>query len=648
MIIFFFNVLVLILGFLSLSYRFNLSNPYLAIGFSYYLFLYLPGYYIIKYFFNKEFSSLEIFPLSLCCGYIFFMPLTILAYILSLKIKMFLFIYLIIISIFLLVVQFYLKPKYKSKFSKIKFNVYIISVFFIVFISFLMTDYYGGFISGNFLVHVTSIRKIYSLENISCNIGYFKDFPYTLNMYCIYYAFMAVISWISKLDPVLIWIYSPQFILPVGLIGFFCLAKRLFNSEKWALLFLVFYFLYRLVYNNYGSPADGYAWFHSENSACNNYIAIGVFFCCIMITILEYLNSGKKKLLFLLSLLFLTQGTIHLYSQFKTYFVLGCLFLWSLILKQEYFDYKKMSKIFIYSLFPGFLFFIYVFLLISPTVNPSYKIPNGTQGGLPLLFFGKWPLVDPSKSIFADPFFIWGTICFFVTAFFVRNDISAFYIFSIFFTVIFLIYNPLVLYIAAKFNPCYERITRIFNIIPFEFAVTFPFVFTFDKTKEKSFLQSNLSRIVLICFCIFFCIFLIKTAPQKLKKIVYKKEFSLSQLDKNKQLYELVREKIPPGSTVLVNIGLTTWWTTYFPHYIVAHTFDFVLPPNIDQTDRVNEVKYFYQNELGEKSIEILKKYKVDYIFILPEELKNKDFKKYNYFETVYSSPYFYIYKVKF
>lgn len=112
-------------------------------------------------------------------------------------------------------------------------------------------------------------------------------------------------------------------------------------------------------------------------------------------------------------------------------------------------------------------------------------------------------------------------------------------------------------------------------------------------------------------------------------------------------LYEAVNSVIPAGSVVMINLPLTTWWVTYFPHYIVAHVFDFVLTPNIDETRKKNDVQYFYANPLGEASLEILKKYSVSYVFMLAQETAGKGIEKASYLKPVLVNNMFSIYKVE-
>jgi hypothetical protein len=150
-------------------------------------------------------------------------------------------------------------------------------------------------------------------------------------------------------------------------------------------------------------------------------------------------------------------------------------------------------------------------------------------------------------------------------------------------------------------------------------------------------------------FAVFFVLAAVffKDFPKRLSKIVYTKQYSLNQLDANGKFYDMVRSNIPKGSVVMVNLPMTTWWTTYFPHYIVAHAFDFVLPPNIDPVPRKEDVKYFYSNPVGAKSINILEKYGVEYVVFNSDKLnlESEDYGK--IFKPLYVSPRFSIYKLE-
>ncbi|MBN1622346.1 MAG: hypothetical protein JW871_07125 [Endomicrobiales bacterium] len=634
------NLVLLFIGILTSIGKVTLNSPYLSIAFYYYIFLYLPGYFLAKVFFNgKEINKLEMIPLSLCLGYIVFAFSTFFAYSFKLQISLFSLIYCTVILLWMLIYMFYVKKIVKFEYAKLDLtSLQWLIIALIAVTSFLMADYFGGFISGNFLVQVSGIRKLVSNGIIEQRCCFIKDSPYSLIMYHSYNVFLAMISYLSKNDPVKIWIYLPQFILPIGLIANFCFARRLFNSNKLGIIYFLIFFSYNCLFN-IRAPAYGAAWFHSEFSACHNFTAMGVFMPIILIIIMQYLKSDNKKLLILLPSVFLAQGSVHLYVQSKTYFILFTLFFWALLIKPYFLDYKKLFKVVLFSSF-GLILFFYGFLVLTPNINPAYSVYNGPGGGYPVNFYGKWPLTDMKVTIFQDPFVIIGTIIFLFTLPFVKASLASFFVFTLFFTVYFVLYNPFMMRFGGMINPMFERITRLHNIVPFCIAMVIPFEYIY----RKRFKKNGMIAVLLLIGVLFVLLLQIKSVPERLKKIVYTKEYSLKQLEGNKGFHDIVKQTIPDGSIVLVDLPYTTWWTTYFPHYIVAHTFPFVFPPNIDPTQRHDDVEYFYKSPFNEKSREIVSKYNVDYVVFF-----NKDMEKVpSYLKPAYTSAQLKIFKVDF
>jgi hypothetical protein len=514
-----------------------------------------------------------------------------------------------------------------------------LTLFAIIFAAILLADYFGGFISGNFLVHVSEIRKLCDFGVFAQNSCYFRDFKYNLNIYSTYYGFLALVSYMTRIDPISVWIYLPQFILPVGLLANFAFARKLFKNDRYALLYIFVYFFYYCVYNS-GAPAEGQAWVHSEISACNNYISLGIFLPVIMMTALKYSENADKRLLFLMPALFLADGFIHLYVQSKTYYMLFSLLFISLMIKPEFLDRRRLLNISLWGSL-GLIIFFYSYYLVSPNINPAYLTFNGTGGGLNVIFNAGRPLyADLSNTILKDPLTMGATAFFFLTIFFVKNDLPALYIFSVFFAVFFVLFNPIMLGIGYKIHPTLERVTRLYTIIPFCMALVFP-LYLADRHKQLSKFKPIFWITVIAIL-----IFLAKDAPKRLGEIVYTKSFSLEQLDQRKGFDQAIRSSIPSGSTVMLNLPFTTWWTTYYSHFIVAHAFNFVLPPNIDQSQRQADVKYYYQNPLDAKSAEILKKYGVDYVFFLNREIAGKNLNGAAYLKLVGQNQMFTIYRV--
>lgn len=443
--------------------------------------------------------------------------------------------------------------------------------------------------------------------------------------------FHALISWYTHIDPVNIWIYLPQFILPVGLIANYYFAKRLFVNHRSPIVYLFIYFFYYAVYN-IEPPAEGYAWFHSEHSACNNFLAIGIFMPVILNAVFDYCRYEDNRMLFFLPLLFFADGFIHLYVQTKTYFVLYSICMFSFFIRPDFIDYRKIIKATLLSSI-GLIFFVYVFLLVSgKIVNPAYLNVNG---GLPMVHFDKWLLVDYHHAIFRNGMLLTSFMIFFVSIFYIRSRLSGFFIFSIFFSVCFILFNPLILYLGGKFHPSYERITRLYNVIPFCLSVTFPFELFFSG-------KNRIINYILVLVSITAVMYTSKDVKKRLDNIVFTKQYSLTQLHNNDAFYKNVRSKVPHGSTVMMDLSLTTWWTTYFSHYIIAHAFDMHVPPNFYQGDRKEDVKMFYNDPLSPKSMEILKKYGVEYVIFTSEGVKDRV----SHLKSVFVSSRFSIYKV--
>lgn len=639
---FFINIALLATAFVNYKGFLQISSPYFALGLYFYVFLYMPGYFLAKYFFKKSETGVwEMIPISLCAGFLFFTPLEIVAYLVKMPVKEFLLIYFVILAAWLAANSFMTTgDEGNAGYRKLDLDGWQkAGLFTILAVSTIMMDYYGGFISGNFLAHMSAIRKLAEIGVFEQRNYYFKEYLVNPNIFNGYYVFFASIAWVTKIEPVKIWIYFPQFILPVGLIANFYFAGRVFKSDRYALLYLLFYTLYYVIYNQ-NPPGDGYAWSQSEVSACNNFLGIGIFLPVISSLVIECVEKVNLRFLIFLALALTAQATIHLYSQIQTYFLAFSFIIFILLVRPRFASVPAAKKI-IYFLALGLIPFFVFYFMLMPTINPIYKVVGGT-GGTRVLFFGKiWPLVDPLVSNLRDPFTISATVLVLLTLWFVKSDLAAIYTFSIFFFYYFIHFNPAVLYIGGKVHPGYERITRIFDVIPFALPLVFPFYIA-DKNK----LMRSLRPVFIIAVS-GTMLMLAKDIPARLKKIVYTKEFSLEQLDKSGNFYGAIRKVIPIGSTVMVNTPLTTWWTTYFSHYIVAHAFDFVLPPNIDQTKRKEDVGYFYKNPIDERSLAILNNYKVEYVFFLDSDLVNKNVEKFPEFELAYHSNGFAIYKLK-
>ncbi|MFH1369298.1 MAG: hypothetical protein ABII64_09250 [Elusimicrobiota bacterium] len=630
---------------------FSVRSIPVAVALYYLVFIFLPGYFLFRYFQGgMKINRLEAVPVSFVSGYVFMLPFSLAAYFLKMPLQTFIYLYSAAVSAWVLFHLFAAKNAQGLKMEKINAGPGKIAILVLCAAAgFFAADYFGGFTSGNFLVHAGIIRKMVSLGVIVNHSCYFADNNLNANMFSSYYIFLSMAARLTGADPVRMWIYLPQLIVPLALIANFCFVRRLFGSVNIALAYSLLYSVYFFFYNP-TPPADGYAWYLSELAACNNHIAEQIFIPVILMVLFYYIRKdsneqGGNRTLIFLPLMLLAQGTVHMYVQGQTHFIIYSLLFWALITRPGFIDNGKLLKSALVSS-AALVFVAYLFALMNPNINPAYKILNGTGGSLPIEILGKWQIVDFKRVVLEDPMILAGTVMAVFALFYAKYDMPAFYIFALFINVSFIIYNPYIMKIASYVHPPLERVTRLNVIVPFLAASLYPLSLFYGRESSARAFSPRIKTAIVV-FLVLTVVLLVKESPKRLSQVVYTKQYSLEQLDRNESFYGAIRNAVPPESVVMVNLPLTTWWTTYFPHYIVAHYFDFVLPPNVNQTKRKEDVNRFYSSALDGKSEQILRTYGVDYVFFLAAEAKGKNIEGSGYLMPVLSNNMFIICKTE-
>ena len=620
--------------------------PLVSTFFSVSVLLIMPGYILSRFFLKTDdFSNFELLPAYLCLGCLWLLVPGLASYILRFSADTMTRIYLGCVF-FLVLVYGLIKPSQgipgkrnmKNEFTlpcKIIFTA-------IVIISFLMGLYYGGFISGNFLFHMSFIRKLIELPRIAYANAYFNDSHAWTYGYNIWYLFYAMVSRIAHADPVTIWINMVPFVVPFGILAVFSFFRRLSGRHEVALLGAGVFFLNQALLNYLpsGMSTDSF-WYWSEIAACPNFLARDIFIPVILCMGICCLSDpkGKERYLYMISALSFTLCLIHMYFFLLLLYMLFCLALFSIIVRHDFWQTRDLAKVSLSILLPGILFVFYMFAVLFPTVNPGYLSPFTIDAYHPVIFLkNNLPLIDPVRGLLFSPV---NKIAFLLLPFvlaLLKKDRTAFFCSSIVVTTVLIYFNPPLLALVRKFHPSLDRIYRIVEIVPY------PLITGFIVYRACCFLgKSRLLKILGIV------VVLLLSVPVKhrLSGVVHTRIRSIESMEQNGMFFGLVRHLIPPGSVVLIDMPKSTFWTTYFSHYIVAHAFNCVLPPNVDQTGRVEDVNYFFGNPLTSRSMEILEKYGVDYLFIDKNYAKNKDFtKEENTFRNVFESGMFDIYKV--
>jgi len=316
----------------------------------------------------------------------------------------------------------------------------------------------------------------------------------------------------------------------------------------------------------------------------------------------------------------------HFYYFYMLFFVLGCFFLFSLVISTEIKGLlKRVLLTIIFVALPAFFYVTYYTAKINlPLINKSYFSPETMHDQFkPVIWLmDKYPLIDPLKGLWTNFPRIGAYLLLPFLFYFFRKESGALYCLSIAGIVLFIFVNPFLLYLLKPLNPGMDRFYRLVEIVPYYWILALFLdkgLYSSNKKISKATLIGSLAILSILFF------------PQKgrLEKIRFTTENSLQPLKFNADFFQFVKERIPPGSVILMDPEKIWFWTIFFPHYPVIAAADYHLPPNYDQTLRAREQEEFLKNSLTEDSFTFLNKYNVDYILIDQRYIMNKDFNKY-------------------
>ncbi len=602
----------------------------------------VPGFFLLALFYPKEkINLLEVWPLSFVFSLLLFTPLGLFAYLRGLTLNQLTGGYLLLSILFGLVnlavsskgsFQSPVSPKEKKKVKinnqkKWENKKQILVLVFLLVIVVLLSAHFGGFTSGDYIHHMTAIRKLVELPKIIFGHYILKDLPRPIYGHNIWYLFFSMGSKITHLDPVEFWVLSPVFLTSLMVLAFWLVSRVVFDSANYATVATsIFVFFDGIMsYSTLDGKFTSFFWVWSTSQYPAS-IARDIILLVILFFVFKFIYQGNKRYLFILPLLGVVIALTHFYYFYMLLFVLGCFFLFSLFIPNKIENLpKKILLAIIFIAVPAFFYVTYYTAKINlPLVNKCYLTPEAMAIEFkPVVKLGgTYPLIDPFKALWTNfPRTLAYLLLPFLFCFF-RKEPGALYCFSIAAVVLFIFVNPLLLYFLWPLNPGMDRFYRAVEIVPYYWIIAL-FI-------SKGLYSSNrkIQQVTLISSLVVLGVLLL---PQKtrLEKINYTTENSLQVLKSNVDFLKFVKEKIPPGSVVLMDSQKIWFWTIFFPHYPVIAAWDMHLPPNYDQTLRVKEQEEFLKNSLTEDSFTFLNKYNVDYVLLDQGYAMNKDFSKY-------------------
>jgi hypothetical protein len=602
---------------------------------------FLPGFLLYALIFkDKKKIFYEAIPLSLTFSFIILLLPTFFGYYLGLSLNFVLYFFLgeffIVFLIFLYTYRRSLREflNFKTKKLSFKDNKYLKILLVFLFLVLIRAVLTPGLQAGDMLRHVSEVRKIVEMPTIPFGSSFIKEFQGAANYgYNVLYIFMALVTKVSSLDVVNVFLFIPIFFSVFLLLTYFYFSKVIFNNEKIAFYSTCIFFIWEVVLNysiTYPTIADFWYWsaIVPATIARNIIILVAIAFAFI------YGKSGEKKYLYLLPFLSLTVAFLHVHYflvlialfALILFFVIIFRFHDKLLIKRTLISFLSVSL-------PGLPYTFFIIAKLYPILNPLYQIFL-VSGNRPIKMIAGFPIVDPFKTVYFNFARCLGFLLMPLLVFYAKRKLFAVYLLALFLGVLLIVFNPLLLKFLQQFNPALDRVMRLNEFLPYgEIIGLFLFLFInkFGKKLKEEILKQPRKEITLFIVLISiivltFCYKSINIAYVNSSTKTWEVEEN-SYLLENKSLQILIRGVMPPGSVVLMDNIMSTIWTYYFPHYVVSVNWgmDSYIPTNFDQRERYNEVEgYLAKNKLDSWCFDFLNKYGVDYILV-DKRINNND-----------------------
>jgi hypothetical protein len=499
----------------------------------------------------------------------------------------------------------------------------------ILILSFYMSLYYGGWSSGDFIIHLPKVRQILELPKITYGDFFIKDLDRSNRAHNILHPLLAMISRISHTDPIKVWALCISIFVTVSLLAFFAATRVIFKDEIFAYLATFIWFLWWGIFNtNFGTRHT--FWILGGVFPCPSQF-VNIFSPVILFFVFKFIYTSRNRYLYILPFLGVCFALIHMLAFLYMLFAVGAFFVFSIFFKNSVQNLtKKLLLCILFLSLPGFIYTFYMQKQLNkPLVNPAYKSISGevNPGWNPVVFLrDKYPIIDPFKGLW--PGFLekvaFVSVPFLI--FYFKKYVWAAYLFSIPISISLILLNPLLLYILQPIHPPMQAYYGLVAVIPYYWLFSM-FIYSGVKFIKKKYGNQILYFVVIILLLV-----LGKYAVSGisyLKKIPFTTKRTFEMVENNAHFVKQINKIIPPGSVVLMDEDKIWFWPVFFPHFMITHPNRGLLAPNFDPAPRKEGLKRLLENPLDETSFNYLDKYNVDFLVIDRKYLSNKDFSKY-------------------
>lgn len=619
-----------------------------------FLIFFTPGYLLGRISFDKkEFSLCERIPIWFCLSLGVLTIPGILAYLFNFNF------YILLVSIIFAIVLLLSLNILKGRRHQAKEkgitsingerNLFLLS-FLVILMGFAITvlsAYFGTFLERDALNFLAFVRKLSENPFISNYTAYYRDIGVDPTYgYNIWHLAIALLSSTSGIDPIQIWNFVSVLLTPIIILSFYTFAKALFSHKETALICSLLFLLY------YGINQGLWLFRVSAyNVVVNNFL----LFPIALTLAFKYLRENKVFYLFLSCLLGFTIATIHLFGLIIIFLALVSFYFFHLLFKRQ----DKQIRLKILHIFLLILllssFYIMIRLPTLKVINPYYLKPTFMEKlSQNLYYINPKRLCAPHYHV-QSPFIprMMYIPAFLLTPFLLiyakRRD-EMIFLFSNMATPPLIMLNPVLVPIFAGligFGPA----NIMSQLLPFLLVIGFflsKFLFNIKNPPLKR---------VIIVFILFF-ILINPSFNSKFVHLFRDGSPHLPEYFKGTSRYipilQYIHDNILETSVFLTNgdYKFSLFLTAYTKHYVMLTHPGHASPAAADQEERERSVKNILDPMVNLKdTIELLRKYNVNYIVIDKSQIPPKSlakFKKYpKIFNLIFDQDGLFLYRIE-
>lgn len=498
------------------------------------------------------------------------------------------------------------------------FFLLVIATFLLSIFLTLFAGISGSIIEGDALNFLGFIRKLVENPFIANRDAFYKDIIVDPTYgYNIWHLSVAFVSWLAKLDSVIVWTFLPAILTPVILLSFYLFAKVLFKSEMAALISLILFIFY------YGISERMYIFRTSPyNMIVTNFIILPV----ALTLVFKYLNDNRIKYLIIVCFLSFVISTIHLFGFLLFLLSLFSYYLFHLIFRKNTSERINILKIILVS-----LIFIYPYLILRlPTIKiiNSYYLQDSFPEMPHLVVWLNEALCYINPNFLAAPHYhtsypfyprMFYIVSFYLPPFlliYAKKNNCALFLLSNILIVPFISLNPVLVPLLAKVIT-FTLVVNLSQLMPFLLVLGFISYQILNYLNNFLFFKKN--SFYFLIFILILGLFNPLTI-EKFITICRERTSGFRSYYKNPNssldAIEFIRKNIHKTSVFLCDEQFSLFISAFTKHYVMVTHPGHASAATVDQLEREEGAKKVLHQDNIHKTVSILKKYDVKYVVL--------------------------------